>query len=399
LERTHGHDASYREIMALNLVYDKLITTGIGFPNLALHDAIPFTPAWRQFDRHWPWVVPLRLTLYLDHWQIPYQCCQAQSAQTGWYPIALSWFDFSIDYFDLVPAATLDRVRQGFFRILFYYHEGDNPQRMQTRLQDLAAIHAVRFDQFRLISANTAAQFYFSEHECFFHYVNHKQHRVRSAVPNRDFTLLNRQHKWWRASIVADLERSGLLTNSAWSYDTAGPAVDDPCDNPISIFTIEGLPQYLEKFMHDGPYVCDNFDSEQQNDHHWVNATLYGQSFFHIVVETHFDADQSTGTFVTEKTWKCIKYGQPFIMVAPAGTLQHLRDLGYRTFDHVLDNSYDMIQDPTQRWLAIKKLIADIKHAGLQDLWARCQSDVDWNSLFFEQHVRHNVNSLTQLLT
>lgn len=385
--------------MALTLVYDRLSRASIGYPNLARHDAVPYTPAWRQFDKHWPWVVPLRLTLYLDHWQIPYQCCSTQMAQSGWYPIALSWFDFSIDYFDLIPTTTLDKIRQGQFRVLFYYHEGDNPQRIQRRLQDLAAMHAVGSDQFRLVSANTAADWYFSEHECFFHYVNRTQQPRSSATRNRDFTLLNRQHKWWRACVVADLERSGLLVNSMWSYDTTRAAVDDPADNPISIFTVPGLPESLAQFMRDGPYVCDDLDPDQQNDHHWVNDALYSKSFFHIVTETHFDADQSAGTFLTEKTWKCIKYGQPFIMVAPAGTLQHLRDLGYRTFDHVLDNSYDSVQDPTQRWLAIKHLIAHLKHSDIASLWQQCQSDVEWNQQFFEQHVKHNVNSLLEALT
>jgi hypothetical protein len=384
--------------MALTLVYDRLSSTGIGYPNLARHPAQPHTQAWRQFDQHWPRVVPLRLVLYLDHWNIPYQCCTTHTAASGWYPIAWSWFDFSIDYFALIPVDTLDKIRQGRFRILFYYHEGDNPHRIQKRLQDLASGHGVTPDQFRLISANTAADCYFSEHECFFHYVNRHQQPGPDVSKTHDFTLLNRQHKWWRASVVADLHRSRVLDNSLWSYDTTVPCVDEQHDNPISIYTLPGLPEYVTQFLDQGPYVCDDLDRAQKNDHHWVNDRLYSQSFFHIVVETHFDADQSGGTFVTEKTWKCIKYAQPFIMVAPAGTLQHLRDLGYRTFDHVLDPSYDRIQDATQRWLAVKDLIHYVKENDIRKLWHQCQDDVIWNSRLFQAHAKHNVNTLLEML-
>ncbi len=398
MARTCRHAGADQARMQITLVYDRVIDDRIGYPNLARHQARPFTPAWRQFDQHWPWVVPLRLTMYFDQCGIDYQCHTSDSGN-GWYPISFSWFDFEIDYFGLIPPGTQQRIKQGHIRVLFYYHEGDNPSRIQHRLEHLSQVHGFDKSCFVFISANTAADWYFSDHECFFRYVNRNQTTdYDGSTRTKDFTLLNRQHKWWRASVVADLARSGILDNSTWSYDTAAPAIDDPQDNPISIYTIDGLPQTVSTFLSRGPYKCDTLSRDQQNDHHWVNVDLYKQSHFHIVIETHYDADQSDGTFLTEKTWKCIKYGQPFVIVGPAGTLQHLREQGFRVFDQVLDNSYDLVQDPTQRWLATKKLIQWIKQQDIQRLWQSCQDDVAWNQHFFDTHAYRVVNTLAERL-
>jgi len=385
--------------MQINLIYDRMAGVNIGYPNLAQHKAAPFTHAWRQFDHHWPWVVPLRLLLYFQQCQIKYLCTDSQDA-VGWYPVAFGWFDFDIDYFDLIPVQTRDRIRKGQIRVLFYYHEGDNPDRIQARLHALVAKHALPDQCFAFVSANTASTWYFSDHECFFRYVNNDQqvNALEVLDKQKDFTLLCRQHKWWRISAVADLWRDGVLDNSLWSYPSDQMSVDTVEDNPISVHTVPGLPEAMHRLLQQGPYRCDDFDRGQQNDHHSVNSSLYTHSWFHIVMETHYDADQSGGTFLTEKTWKCIKYRQPFVLIGPAGSLQHLRDMGFKVFDHVLDNSYDRIQDPTARWLATKTLIQWIQQQNMQELWNRCRADAEWNGRFFDYHADQVVNTLAERL-
>jgi hypothetical protein len=385
--------------MQLTWVYDQTAGSNIGHPNLSFVQAKPFTKEWHEFGRHWPWIIPFRFLMYLDHNHISYRVEQTQWAETGWYPIGLNWFDFDIDYFSLIPTDTRDRAKQGKFKILFYYHEGDNPSRISSRLNELATAHGLE-DRFIFVSANTAAENYFDDHECFFRYVNRNQNPRKQidSMPEYDFTLLNRVNKWWRLSCVTDLWREGLLENSIWSYDTSAEIIDSDTDNPISIKTMPGWQESARDFLSGGPYVCDDLDSDQKNDHRYVNEELYSRSRFHVIMETHFDADQSDGTFLTEKTWKCIKYAQPFVIVGPAGTLQHLRDLGYRVFDSVLDNRYDGISDPTERWLAIKKLLQDIKSPDIKNLYQRCLDDVRWNQYWFFQRQQLALEPMIRLL-
>jgi ABC-type transporter Mla subunit MlaD len=110
-------------------------------------------------------------------------------------------------------------------------------------------------------------------------------------------------------------------------------------------------------------------------------------------METHWDADQSGGTFLTEKTFKPIKHGQLFFVAGPAGSLQALRDLGYKTFDTVLDTMYDRIEDNTQRWRRLCDAVGQARHR-LADRFETARSDIEHNQQLFAQLKTQRLNSL-----
>ena len=380
--------------------------SNIGYPNLARWTAEPFTSEWRQFDAHWPRTVPLRLTMYLDAAHIPYGTYTVKDAPVGsWYPIAVSWFDFTCDYFGLLSIEVIARLIKKEIKVLFYYHEGDNPERIEKHLHLNQHVRQLPRNCYHLVSANSAADSvpfstYFSEHEFFFRHVNRKQ-SYSSSINKRiyEFTALNRVHKWWRAAVMADLKLHGVLENSLWSYNCVGLNDDDYESNPISIDIADvQWRERMHKFVSAGPYFCDQLDSHQQNDHHYVNNELYSVSCFQIITETHFDADQSGGTFITEKTWKPIKFGQPFVMLGPAGTLAKLRDEGYNVFDDVLDNTYDTIENNTERYIAVRKLLLSMQDQGVSELFNRCQSAITHNQQMFEARAITPLNTLIEKL-
>ena len=110
-------------------------------------------------------------------------------------------------------------------------------------------------------------------------------------------------------------------------------------------------------------------------------------------METHFDADQSSGTFLTEKTFKPLKHGQMFFIAGPAGSLQLLRDLGYRVFDSVLDNRYDQEPNHTQRWIMLSKSIQSARPY-LAKLFEQCHSDIEHNQRLFCAKKTDRLNTL-----
>jgi hypothetical protein len=63
------------------------------------------------------------------------------------------------------------------------------------------------------------------------------------------------------------------------------------------------------------------FSAAAHNDHTVHVQAHYDRTACSIVLETHFDADGSRGAFLTEKTFKCVKHGHPFVVFAPAGSL------------------------------------------------------------------------------
>lgn len=391
----------------INFCFDLLTRENIGFPNLAQHQALPFSQEWRQFDHHWPHTVPLRLLLYLqwagiEHESISIDC----DFDFAWYPIGIGWFDLSLDYFSLVSETAIELAKQGRIKILFYYHEGDNPMRIKEHIDQLVVKHDLPKDCYLFLTANTSGKFlenfrYFPDHEFFFRYINRKQLADSDLGRKRPykFTILNRTHKWWRASCMSDLKNQGILEHSLWSYNTADNHDHDLDSNPLELDLVEGWRQRTIDFVAQGPKLCDNYDHLQQNNHHFVNINLYRQSWCHIIFETHYDADQSMGTFLTEKTFKCLKFGQPFVLVGPPGSLEELRGMGYKTFDRVIDNKYDTILDNTERWKAILKTIMEISNNPHLQAWhARCQADLYHNQEMFVSRLKTPLNIIAKEL-
>jgi len=374
----------------------------LGYPNLA-----PLGLTGNQFDQTWPRCTPLRLFVYFDYYCLAYRCHQVESAPAGsWYPVALAWFDFDLDYFALLSDNTRKRLQQRDIRVLFYYHEGDNPSHIQQRLASLCVANNLPADCYRFISANSAASglnncYYFPDHEFFFRYINRRQDSLAPNTLERgfDFTALNRTHKWWRCSIMSDLLANDLLKNSLWSYNTRCDINEKFEDNPIEIDSVPGLRENMREFMSGEPYVCDSKDDSVHNDHRMVNTDLFAKSYFHIVIETHFDADQSQGAFITEKTFKCIKFAQPFVVAGTVGTLRSLREMGYRVFDHVIDNSYDTIADNTQRWKAVKRSLVKLKDKSLHCSFQACYDDLCHNQQVFYARERQPLTQLYRYLS
>jgi hypothetical protein len=56
--------------------------------------------------------------------------------------------------------------------------------------------------------------------------------------------------------------------------------------------------------------------------------------------------------FLTEKTAKPILASRLFIIIGACGILAKLKILGFKTFDCVIDESYDNIEDDITRWEA-----------------------------------------------
>lgn len=387
--------------MALNLVVDSIIKGKI-YPSLAQHQARPYTPGWREFGSHFPYTIPLRLQEYCDHHGVAintFNSCSNLPKNT-FYPVGLSFFDFGIDYFSLLPADIFSAVYKQQIRVLFYYHEGDNPERIKQRLDTLASNLRLGKNCYVFVSGNTAAKdlpgfVYFSDFELWYHQRNLDQEAlpVHDQLREREFTVLNRLHKPWRALAMADMHRAGLLSNSYWSYCERGTFDDSEC--PIEIDSFPGLRSATQEFLDAAPYVSDELDQSQRNDHNITISKYHMQSYCNIVMETHFDADQSNGAFITEKTFKAIKHGQMFMIAGCANSLQLLRDLGYRTFDNVLDNGYDRITDPTLRWSRLLESIKQARHR-LSDRFDVVRDDIKHNQQLFAANKAARLNKLIE---
>lgn len=385
-----------------NFVVDRIVRDK-AYPALSKWEAEPYTPEWRQFVQHWPHTVPCELIEHCATHGVEYELYTIDHFPVGsYYPIGIGFFNFGVDYFGLMSDAVHDALKSGQLTVLFYYHEGDNPYYIKERLDGLCLAWDLPVDCYRFVSGNTAAKhipgfIYFPDHELLYWQRNKETDpaAIHTNFRNQDFTVLSRTHKWWRATAVADLYRNNLLENSYWSYNTEVTINDQFKDNPIEIDTLE-IRNYLPEFIAGGPYRADQLTAVEHNDHSRIELNHYTDSYCNIILETHFDADQSGGTFLTEKTFKVLKHGQPFVIVGPAGSLAALRNLGYRTFDHCMDNTYDLIENNTQRWQAVLDTVRQLKNHNMKKWFTSCSEDLKHNQNLF---VASKADRLNRLLT
>jgi hypothetical protein len=103
-----------------------------------------------------------------------------------------------------------------------------------------------------------------------------------------------------------------------------------------------------------------NFEGETDHPMHSCWLSLFDQcaeSMLYLVTET-----VATGRrhHLTEKTFKPIAMGMPFVIVGTRGSLGYLRSYGFKTFGDFWDESYDTIADDNERIAAVAKTLADL---------------------------------------
>jgi hypothetical protein len=89
------------------------------------------------------------------------------------------------------------------------------------------------------------------------------------------------------------------------------------------------------------------------------NPMWYDRTNFSLVAETLPTGEQ---LFVSEKTFKPIILMHPFIVYGSRGTLAYLHKLGFQTFDHVIDESYDLGNTLNERLNSISGVLSTLYH-------------------------------------
>lgn len=72
-------------------------------------------------------------------------------------------------------------------------------------------------------------------------------------------------------------------------------------------------------------------------DDRYLNTDWYANTWYSLVIESW----QHGPVFVTEKTFKAMQYGHPFLILAQPGALKLLKKYEFETFPALFDESYD----------------------------------------------------------
>lgn len=208
------------------------------------------------------------------------------------------------------------------------------------------------------------------------------------------FLFLNGRGRAHRKWMIEKLDHDGILSESLYSW--LDPSSDMPRGLNLMIdgenlmarkrdlhllpkdYEIERYSERLE--------ICTNvvFAKYELFNHEWgeiyLQAQQYIDTYFSLVTETVHEWPCS---FRTEKIWKPIAIGHPWIAVANQGFYRDMRDLGFRTFGDIIDESFDAIEDAAERLDRVAMLVTDICKSGPLEFMLACQDICKYN----QQHL------------
>jgi hypothetical protein len=167
------------------------------------------------------------------------------------------------------------------------------------------------------------------------------------------FLFTNRKARPHRRYLIHRLHHEGLLDNSLWcnhEEHTTWYHSDFNVDYTNENIPVQQLPQ--------------GYDPKDPPP--WVDGVIVNQQFldtwFTLVPETVFESDAS---FRTEKFYKPVLAGHPFLVCANAGFYRDLHNLGFRSFSHLIDESFDVIINGKDR---MDRLVSTVQWLCQQDL-------------------------------
>jgi len=196
-----------------------------------------------------------------------------------------------------------------------------------------------------------------------------------------DFIIYNRSWsgtREYRLCFAEHVVETGLTQFCKMSFaplDTDGHYSQHQFANSAFQITNFNLEDFFPTNTHDANASADYYGPD------------YATSGIEIVLETLFD---DTRWHLTEKTLRPIACGRPFLLMAAPGSLQYLRQYGFKTFAGLLDESYDTIQNSRERLQAVIKEMSRISALPSQK---KIQLLQDLNQIA-EQNKHHFFNHL-----
>lgn len=197
-----------------------------------------------------------------------------------------------------------------------------------------------------------------------FEQLNYKKENLENVALYNCLQKRPRAHRLW---MVYYLKLFGLLDDGINTCNTLGNGVNEVymLRRRMSKRDIEELKKILplfenEKYMHYGKeFVNDFVDGDCGLFLTKLNEEIMYDSWLSVVSEASF-SEEDTTCFISEKTFKPIAVGHPFIIYGNKHSLRYLRDLGYQTFSPYINEAYDDLNG-WDRLIAIVKELERIK--------------------------------------
>jgi len=221
--------------------------------------------------------------------------------------------------------------------------------------------------------------------------------RIQSGLPelhtltykvelkSKMFLQFNRRYREQRLLFLMELYKRDLLKDFYISFSDTQPGGNDTfyriatdLNHKHNIgLTINQIDELSRKL----PLVLDTPDFSKFPMESSVSDTIgfYSDSLIHVIAETNF---YTNIIHITEKTMKPVMYKQPFIFVGPPHSIKYLKDMGFKTFNDLWDESYDDEVDHDRRMNMVLDLLERLNNLSDTEklmISERCSAIVKFN--------------------
>lgn len=335
------------------------------------------------------------------------------------YPVSVhqvNYFHLNKDIgFDFVSSRVIEDVKNNLAKIVIMFpHEGNTGMFNGHQVNDGAALvdlwcKKVGFtkNQVYFISGNLLADDINKEVSNYTSmslddfttwvpraYMNEpSNHTIPKFTPEDDkylylcYSRANRRH---RRFMFANLYLKGLMNNGMVSCGErldANRMADEflSFNQPHLVDTTEPLEMLT-------PIEID-MDLVKNNPANVIKREHYQRTFISLIAETHYEDGI---LFRSEKIWKTIAAGHPFMVISCKGFLKSLKQLGYRTFDKWIDESYDEEDNWIKRIEMITdelKRLSELSIDQLSQIRDEMDKDISYNQRLFKLHNHRDIQT------
>ena len=259
-----------------------------------------------------------------------------------------------------------------------------------------------------LTSGNLEPGWNYCQTDCYFANIveyleNLRAHESSPLVDHKlnqpyDFLFVNGRLRPHRKYLIDAMRDQKLLDRALWT--NLNDRVEMAWTSVLQTGNLEPVrllpPQYeIGRALPNMDTVPEGFVKHHLFGNTWgdaeINPAPYIDTYFSVVTETIFDYPH---TFRTEKIWKPMIMCHPFVAAANRGYYRDLHSAGFQTFGHLIDETFDMIDDPKDRADRIVDTVADICYNGAASFLESARSVCKYN---YQQLREHNARERAEL--
>jgi hypothetical protein len=182
---------------------------------------------------------------------------------------------------------------------------------------------------------------------------------------NHLFITYNNKTRHHRREMMDELCKRDLLKNNLYSWVESG-RFQHGFEN------LGGGIEYEFECFEDKKVTLDNYDYHLGRE--FTSNLLNMNCLINIVTESDVQA-----MFITEKTYRQLMIGQPFLTLCAKDTHKTLKEYGFELYDEIFDYSFDNDPNYKNRMKGIIDNVENLKNQNFTEVYKKIEDKVEHN--------------------